>query len=351
MTEADQVGETPAETPPQSKPEAPSASVERSRGGIRRVLNWFWRGSQLKALRREAAERSAEERALASRAELLLELGHRALRPNERLPSSATAAATELYRQSVYFGVRAVSAAKDGSTTSDPWQALPSGVLEKLGASSPGDLELTELVEGQAFVDPWALPEEQRSLRAARLAAAAKVLVDEANWRTKARDALWIQRLLRVGLVFGVVFGTIFSIALFEDRSEQSRDLAYNKPWRASSSMSGFGCNSPLQKCADSPDFFFHTLEETGPWVEIDLGAPTRFSSVRIDNRRDCCFDRAAPLIVEISKDQQRFKEVSRRTKSFTSWRANFTPIEARYVRVRAPSRTMLHLSQVRVLP
>ena len=134
------------------------------------------------------------------------------------------------------------------------------------------------------------------------------------------------------------------------DQAERARDLAAGKPWRTSSSAPGLGCTSPLQRCGENNDFFFHTAEQLDPWLEIDLGKPTRFTAVRVDNRRDCCFDRAVPLIIEVSNEQQGFREIARRSSSFSSWLATFPPTRARYVRVRVPARTVMHLAQIRVL-
>jgi hypothetical protein len=177
-------------------------------------------------------------------------------------------------------------------------------------------------------------------------------LLGELELPEKALQSLVLQRLLRIG---GVLVLCAIALGVFSwQRSlkEERSDLAFGKPWRTSSTYApNFGCLSPAQQCAESPDLFFHTKEEQGPWVEIDLGKPTVFSRVRIENRRDCCFERAVPLIIEVSDNQEKFKEVSRRTRSFSSWHATFSPVRARYVRVRAPSRTALHLSRVRVLP
>ncbi|MGC4091094.1 MAG: discoidin domain-containing protein [Polyangiaceae bacterium] len=136
------------------------------------------------------------------------------------------------------------------------------------------------------------------------------------------------------------------------DWLEQKNDLAREKAWRASSSGAP-GCNSPAQYCDENPGYFFHTVEEKNPWVEIDMGAPTSFSAVRVINRRDCCRERADPLVLESSDDQQKWKLLARHDGNFSSWKANFPATRARYLRVRIekPGINILHLSGVRVLP
>jgi hypothetical protein len=161
---------------------------------------------------------------------------------------------------------------------------------------------------------------------------------------------LLLQRFVRIGAVLALL-GLVFAgIKYATNSAEERRDLAVNKPWRTSSVYGSSGCTSPAQQCSESPDFFFHTRDESNSWLEIDLGARTAFSEVRVINRRDCCFERAVPLIIEVSDTQENFHEIARRTSSFSSWLATFTPTKARYVRLRGPSRNSLHLARVRVL-
>ena len=71
---------------------------------------------------------------------------------------------------------------------------------------------------------------------------------------------------------------------------------------------------------------------------------------MRVKNRGDCCGERAVPLVVEVSDDRKRFREVARRGEDFQFWSAEFEPVTARYVRLRSPVSTTLHLRQVSVL-
>ncbi len=120
-------------------------------------------------------------------------------------------------------------------------------------------------------------------------------------------------------------------------------NLAAGKPFRTSSSWSGCsadpGCLQQL----------FHTDPQESPWIEFDLGAPTRVHRVEIENRDDCCQDRAIPLVVELSINATAWKEVARREKDFSSWVAKFPPTSARYVRLRVPRSTVFHLHKVAI--
>jgi hypothetical protein len=337
--------------------EAPPAAVSRAAaetrpGVVRRTFDWFWRGRQLKELRESGSVESPHVGKLTLRSRLMFELGERALRPAEPLPYPGDAAASELYRQAAYWAVRAIAEAIDPSPerASDPWSVLGEPLRQSLAGSSERLSELKELIENGSFSQAWELSEEQRASRATELAGVAKILLAELAWRARARDALWIQRILRLCLLLVMVVGLIGGVRWVMSRSEQARDLAVGKPWRASSTMGGFGCTSPLQECGEKTDFFFHTTDEKSPWLEIDLGTPSNFSAVRVENRRDCCFDRAVPLIVEVSNDQKNFREVARQTTSASSWLARFAPTNARYVRLRVARQSMLHLARVRVL-
>lgn len=279
---------------------------------------------------------------------MLLELARRAQHPAEPLPGSASAVAFELYRQAAYFAVRATAAAHGDSLP--PWTALDADTVTRIAGSPEGLGRLVELVEQSDPLGSWERPKEELARDADLLANVTQQLLADFNWRKRARDALLLQRLWRVGLVAVVALVVVWGLRFGLDRSEQARNLALGKPWRASSLVSGFGCRSPQQDCAESPDFFFHTNEEQSPWVEIDLGSRVSFTAVRVINRRDCCFERATPLVVEVSDDQQNYREVARRGSVFSSWLTSFAPKQARFVRVRVEQRTHLHLAEVRVL-
>jgi hypothetical protein len=91
----------------------------------------------------------------------------------------------------------------------------------------------------------------------------------------------------------------------------------------------------------------FHTEQENNPWVEYDLGAPKPIHRVEVANRSDCCDDRAIPLVVELSNDRTNWTEVARRDSEFQSWTAKFATKTVRYVRLRVPRVTALHLKEV----
>lgn len=125
-------------------------------------------------------------------------------------------------------------------------------------------------------------------------------------------------------------------------------DYALGRPWVASSKM--YECRPQANSCGDAAtSIFFHTAEQDRPWLEIDLGEPVSISHVIVTNRRDCCHDRAVPLMVEVAVEKDRFTEVARREIPFDVWDARFSPRTARYLRLTVTRRSFLHLEKVEV--
>jgi hypothetical protein len=67
------------------------------------------------------------------------------------------------------------------------------------------------------------------------------------------------------------------------------------------------------------------------------------------DRPRDGGAERAVPLILEVSNDGKSYRKVAERTRPFSTWNAKFESTDARYVRLRSPRKTMLHLERVSV--
>jgi hypothetical protein len=70
---------------------------------------------------------------------------------------------------------------------------------------------------------------------------------------------------------------------------------------------------------------------------------------MRIQNRQDGEADRAVPLIIEVGDDGTHFRQIARRDTEFSAWKPSFPTVTARYVRLRVPRRSMLHLEEVAV--
>jgi hypothetical protein len=292
-----------------------------------------------------------EQEAFRLRAQLAADVARRTEDSAEPFAGSVDAILCDLYRQSIYWSRSALSFAKSGAA-SDPkdWQAIDATLLER-AVTNPELLTRVQLAVEGSFQGFVALTDEERLSLLPGLRSLALALLAELEVNKRALEALWAQRIVRVGLIFALVAACVLLVVKMSDGAEQARDIARGKPWRTSSALSSVTpCVSPQQDCPQSPEFFFHTNEELRPWVEIDLGAQQSFSSVRVENRKDCCSERAVPLMVEVSSDQEHWHNVARRDSVFSSWLAKFPPVTARYVRLRIDRRESLHLQRVRVL-
>jgi hypothetical protein len=127
-------------------------------------------------------------------------------------------------------------------------------------------------------------------------------------------------------------------------------DLARGKPWSTSSSAAT--CQPAEGRCAgERTRVLFVTNEEQRPWFQVDLGEPRSFSSVTVRNRGDALLERAIPLVVEVSDDAAGWREVARKPDRFARWEARFSPVTARYLRVRVDRLSVLHLEGVEIHP
>jgi hypothetical protein len=151
-----------------------------------------------------------------------------------------------------------------------------------------------------------------------------------------------LARLLPAAMVLGAV------VLLVCNRDSLRPNLASGRPWTASSTLAV--CDPAHATCADSTtEIFFHTKDEESPWIEFDLGARKWFRRVEVQNRMDCCQERATPLVIEVSDDGIDWVEVIRKDTDFSRWTAEFPKRQARYVRLRVARKSMLHLQDVAI--
>lgn len=168
-------------------------------------------------------------------------------------------------------------------------------------------------------------------------------LEQRAHGVARARAERWI----RSASVVGILVAALFALNAAMDAGRA--DLVAQAQWTASSNDLGWSASASGRGGARGvANVFFHTRDENNPWVEFDLGRTQGFSHVVIENRGDCCQERAIPLIIETSDDHRRWLEIARRTDGFATWDASFfLLLQARYVRLRVPRRTVFHLQSV----
>ncbi len=178
----------------------------------------------------------------------------------------------------------------------------------------------------------------------------ARRLASEALQVGDAQPSASHRRVNRGATLFAIIFAVLVFVGPVLLETFEPADLAKGKPWRTSSSM--FTCHPDAIECGGArTTILFHTQEDAEPWFLIDLGAPTAFRSATVVNRRDDGKERAVPLVLEVSDDEQTWRQVSRRDEVFKVWKPSFDAVTARFVRVRVARRSYLHLEAVRVHP
>jgi hypothetical protein len=361
-------GGGPEGTPPSAEPlstaaaEVPAstaiaaAPAPRRPGALRRTWEWFWRRNAMAELRKSGTAGSERAAELLRRGWSALDVAKRTLEPPERFPAGTPyAVAWEVARQAVYWGLRADRLITQGDDA--PSLSLNELVAEarpRLVAPAGGASELAAIegsLRDRTLAEQSELATEEQSRSAHAMTRFASALLLDLEQPRIGLDRLWFQRLWRCGGLVTLLALLVFGAFKVRDLMVDQRDAARGKPWKTSSVLTQTtSCPSPQQTCAESPFFFFHTLEDDKPWLEIDLESKQRIVGAVIENRQDCCADRALPLALLVSNDHKTWKEVVRRTDVFGTWKPTFAPVSARWVRVQVQKRGILHLHRVSIL-
>jgi len=124
------------------------------------------------------------------------------------------------------------------------------------------------------------------------------------------------------------------------------RDLAAGKPWVTNSTAyglpaSGFGPSS-------NEHLFFHSGVVNNPYVDVDLGAEYTIRSIEVENRSDCCKERALPLDVKVLVGET-WQLVAERRAYFSTWSYDITPVRAQKIRFERPGTDLFHLKRISV--
>lgn len=324
------------------------------------VLEWFWRSAALRAAEQPRGK-TPWLMAMSRRARIAAEVGGHALQPSGPWASgSARHLACGLFAESIAWSLQVASTLAQDSATTDPSRAPSrdelaslleqhSELLAKVGVEGESLARLRQHLLERDFELLASQPEGVEAT-ALELRGVAERLLQLAESPQTAIDRLLFQRSWRVSALLSVVAALLVGNHFLQQKLEARADLSLGKPWVASSSYEQV-CRSPERQCDPKKGYFFHTVEESSPWLEVDLQQPRQISAVRVFNRVDCCSERALPLVVEVSTDHHHWREVVRTTEVFETWKGSFPPVTTRWVRLRVAGRSMLHLSNLRVLP
>jgi hypothetical protein len=290
------------------------------------------------------------------RARVAAELAERAFRPFDPLPGRGGAAvACELYRESIHWALLAHSSVAhdlpDSPQLATLWSEVDAALLERAARGRERLAELHSELVNRTFADFAELPESRQNELVEKARAFSNALLEALEPVEKRVRQIRFRRILFAGCGVFALLVVFVVVRAVDSALETTRDLARGARWWASSSQV-VGCTPPLQECPQSPQFFFHTVQENDPWLMLDLGRVRPMSSIVVKNRVDCCSDRAVPLVVEVSVDQKTWRVVAKREATFDTWRATFPRTSAQYVKFHVPKAgSILHLKSVRVLP
>jgi hypothetical protein len=309
------------------------------------LLEWFWRGNALQTAK-AAPKTSSLRRERLRRARLAAELADRTIDPAEPLrDGSAVPLAVSLFREAAYWSLLAKS---ELHTEGKPSLAelLDAGKYPKPALSDDDFALVRKALVDKSFVETAEDRADTQCRDADLLQAFVHGLVQSELDADDTVTSVLVQRWVRTGLLVLLVLGLLFAVVSSARKAMQGPDLLSGKPWVASSKA--YECHPKDMECGGARSaMFFHTTEEDKPWVEFDLGSAQSFTRLEVVNREDCCPERAVPLIVEVSDDKAKWREIARRTDNFREWETTVAPTKARYVRLRVDRRTSFHLVRV----
>jgi hypothetical protein len=318
--------------------DSPEKSPPRKRG----LWQWLWRSAELAEARQAVREVPSDRREQLQRAATARELAARCVDPVDPLRAGPSLPlALSLYREAAYWAL-AAQGEQAPADLADAFARTPADLLEFAAGSAEGVKRLQTALLTKGFRETALDQPEQQRTDAQAADAFVKALLDNQLGAEQRVGRALVQRSVRGVLALVLLCGLGFGAVSLVTSLTTKPDLAAGKPWRASSQNQGV-------PSASRGEYLFHTTDEDEPWFEVDLRKPTEFSLVEVMNRRDCCPDRAVPAVIEVSRDKQTWKEVSRRKETFSVWKARFAPVTARYVRVRVLRRSILHLAGVAV--
>jgi hypothetical protein len=195
-----------------------------------------------------------------------------------------------------------------------------------------------------------ALSQHDTQASAELLRNAHRVFLAELEGPLLAAHQARIRRWLGAGLAMFTCAVVALAVIALVQWVREPPDLAKGKKWTQSSKWND--CHPDKGECGGLPmKVFFHTNEQEQPWFQWDLEKPTTFSGLTIVNRSDSALMRAVPMIVEVSDDGKNYREILKRTEYFVTWEPRFPPVTARYLRLRIPRFSWLHLEAVKVHP
>jgi len=315
----------------------------------RRVIEWFWRGKALQEWQRSTQLSGDRPGEFAARSAFSADLARVAATAAEPFAESVVC---ELHRQSVYWALCALAPLNDAPPhySDSVWASLDDDVLAPFATTVDERTKLRARLSGGDFVAFAGLSTTEQVKYGAAFSDLNAALLARFAARHRGFLKLRKQRTFRLGGLLACLLALLVGVMIVRARAARAADLAFDAEWRASSSYGGGGCVSPEQDCDGKVNWFFHTAQsDTEPWLEFNLGSSKAFSTMVIENRDDCCAERAVPLVIEVSDDHEQWRSIAKQGEQFSTWRATFPTVRARWVRLRLLGHGPFHLKRVHI--
>lgn len=270
-------------------------------------------------------------------ARALLDLGERVRdRVAAVMIGSADVTALLLFHKA---GLTALSAYQTPSqSTESAWREVLPKILTTVTLSEAARLRADQLFPQELPLDPALAPAQvQSDVELLHQLVSALIMGLEGGER-EVSLLRWL-RVLRLGtltvLVSAILVGAGFGIAKLTAATNVLAGIAPQTSSAFPVDLSSIG-------------LAFHTLSEQDPWALYDLGAVKSLSDIEVQNRGEGLADRAIPLVVEVSLDNQKWSQVARRDEAFERWKPSFGPVGARYLKLTVKKVTYFHLVSVK---
>jgi hypothetical protein len=309
-------------------------------GRVARMSRWLLRTDEMRMWRDALPDRDERRLRALRQAELLLEVARRVAEPVERLPAgSPDALRIGLYRDAVYWLLVSARQEEDAPAAPDLETMLASFSHDRLLKIAGSEANLAEVQRALIDASRSHTSLETTRAEATRIGLFAEALLQDLDQPRVQLDKLRIQRSAKIAGLFGVVALLVYGVLALA----RGPNLIADKPFRVSSSWAGCATD------AECTALLFHTDPEFNPWIEFDMGKPTKFHRIEVKNRIDCCSERAVPLVIEISDDRARWTEIARQDSDFSNWTVKLAPKTARYLKFHVPRNVAFHLKSVAV--
>jgi hypothetical protein len=278
-----------------------------------------------------------------------VEAAERRLRAGRRV-TDATAAAV-LLREAVLHYLIAMETARDASAPEDAAAAASLPALPRDPArprADPSDDARARAAiasRDPLYFDGLSHEDVERARWALDRAASMLRRSVESRTLVAVRGTRW-------GRLAAVTVLVVWGAVAFAKAKLLPKNIAYGKPVHPSSLAENPPSGRELVDGETGASYGVKTREEDNANVVIDLEGIYWVDTIKVHNRVDGWFDDSLPLVVEVSRDGNKWDEVARRDRHFDAnppWVVEAGGRGARFVRLRVARHASLALSEVEV--